>query len=56
MNGLMIVFMLALVLVKFADRKLATRKGDVIYLEDVIKESVATALEIINEKNPELRK
>ena len=42
-------------LVKFADRKLATRKGDVILLEDFIKESIAATLEIINEKNPELK-
>lgn len=42
-------------LVKFADRKLATRTGDVILLEDFIKESIAATLEIINEKNPELK-
>lgn len=40
--------------VKFADRKLSTRKGEVIFLEDLLKESVAKTLEIINEKNPEL--
>jgi len=42
-------------LVKFADRKLATRTGDVIFLEDFIKESIAATLEIINEKSPELK-
>jgi arginyl-tRNA synthetase len=41
-------------LVKFADKKLSTRKGDVILLEDFLKESVAATLEIINEKNPSL--
>lgn len=41
-------------LVKFADRKLSTRKGEVIFLDDLLKESVAKTLEIINEKNPEL--
>lgn len=40
--------------VKFADRKLSTRKGEVIFLEDLLKESVAKTLEIINEKNPKL--
>lgn len=40
--------------VKFADRKLSTRKGEVIFLEDLLKESVAKTLEIINEKNPNL--
>lgn len=41
-------------LVKFADRKLSTRKGEVILLDDLIKESVDKTLEIINEKNPSL--
>ena len=41
-------------LVKFADRKLSTRKGEVILLDDLIKESVDKTLEIINEKNPNL--
>ncbi|MHC1683772.1 MAG: arginine--tRNA ligase [Clostridiaceae bacterium] len=40
--------------VKFADRKLSTRKGEVIFLEDLLRESVAKTLEIINEKNPNL--
>ncbi len=42
-------------LVKFADKKLSTRKGDVIFLEDFLRESVSTTLEIINEKNPDLK-
>lgn len=41
-------------LVKFADRKLSTRKGEVILLDDLIKESVDKTLEVINEKNPNL--
>lgn len=41
-------------LVKFADKKLSTRKGDVIFLEDLLNESIAKTLEIINEKSPEL--
>jgi arginyl-tRNA synthetase len=41
-------------LVKFADKKMSSRKGDVIYLEELLNESVEKALEIINEKNPQL--
>ena len=41
-------------LVKFADRKLSTRKGEVIFLEELLNESVAKTIEVINEKNPEL--
>lgn len=41
-------------LVKFADRKLSTRKGEVIFLEDLLNESISKTMEIINEKNPEL--
>lgn len=41
-------------LVKFADRKLSTRKGEVILLDDLIKESIDKTLETINEKNPKL--
>lgn len=41
-------------LVKFADRKLSTRKGEVILLDDLIRESVDKTLEVINEKNPNL--
>lgn len=42
-------------LVKFADRKLSTRKGNVVLLEELLKEAVAKTLEIINVKNPELK-
>ncbi|QGU95781.1 arginine--tRNA ligase [Clostridium bovifaecis] len=41
-------------LVKFADRKLSTRKGEVIFLEELLNEAVSKTLEVINEKNPEL--
>ncbi|MGE5628801.1 MAG: arginine--tRNA ligase [Solirubrobacterales bacterium] len=41
-------------LVRFADMKLSTRKGNVIFLEDLLKESIDKTLEIINEKNPNL--
>ncbi len=41
-------------LVRFADKKLSTRKGDVIFLEDLLNESVEKTLEVINEKNPDL--
>jgi len=40
--------------VRFADKKLSTRKGDVIFLDELLNEAVAKTLEIINEKNPEL--
>jgi arginyl-tRNA synthetase len=41
-------------LVKFAEKKLSTRKGDVIFLEELLNEAVIKTLEVINEKNPEL--
>lgn len=41
-------------LVKFADKKLSTRSGDVIFLEDVLKESVNKTMSIIEENNPTL--
>ncbi|MBV7276321.1 arginine--tRNA ligase [Clostridium sp. PL3] len=41
-------------LVRFADKKLSTRKGDVIFLEDLLNESIDKTLEVINEKNPNL--
>lgn len=42
-------------LVKFADRKLSTRKGNVVLLEELLKEAVSKTLETINVKNPELK-
>jgi arginyl-tRNA synthetase len=41
-------------LVKFADRKLSTREGTVILLDDLFREAVEKTMEVINEKNPEL--
>lgn len=41
-------------LVKFADKKLATRTGDVIFLEDLLNEAVARSKELIENKNPNL--
>ena len=41
-------------LVKFPDKKLSTRKGDVIFLEDVLSEAVKRTMEVINTKNPNL--
>lgn len=41
-------------LVKFADKKLSTRSGDVIFLEDVLIESVNKTRSIIEENNSEL--
>ncbi|MBU3183845.1 arginine--tRNA ligase [Clostridium estertheticum] len=40
--------------VRFADKKLSTRKGDVIFLDELLNQAVAKTLEVINEKNPEL--
>lgn len=40
--------------VKFADRKLSTRKGEVVFLEDVLNKAVLKAKEVIDEKNPNL--
>lgn len=41
-------------LVKFADRKLSTRSGEVVFLEDVLKESVRRSMAKIDENNPNL--
>lgn len=41
-------------LVKFPDKKLSTRHGDVIFLEDVLNESVSKTLEIISQNNPDM--
>ena len=39
-------------LVKFPGKKLSTRHGDVVFLEDVLNESVSKTLSIITENNP----
>lgn len=41
-------------LVKFPDKKLSTRHGDVVFLEDVLNESIQKTLEIITENSPEM--
>jgi arginyl-tRNA synthetase len=41
-------------LVKFADKKLATRTGDVIFLEDLLNEAVSRSRELIEQKSPNL--
>lgn len=41
-------------LVKFPDKKLSTRHGDVVFLEDVLNESIQKTLEIIKENSPEM--
>ena len=41
-------------LVKFPDKKLSTRHGDVVFLEDVLNESVNKTLEIITKNSPEM--
>ncbi|NOW02579.1 arginine--tRNA ligase [Clostridium beijerinckii] len=41
-------------LVKFADRKLSTRNGSIVLLDDLLREAVEKTMEVINEKNPEL--
>jgi arginyl-tRNA synthetase len=40
--------------IRFADGSMATRKGNIIFLEDVLNKATALATSIINEKNPEL--
>lgn len=42
-------------LVRFLDKKLSTRKGDVILLDELLNEAVVKTLETINEKNPTLK-
>ena len=41
-------------LVKFPDKKLSTRHGDVVFLEDVLNESIAKTLEIIKTNSPDM--
>lgn len=41
-------------IVRFAEKKLSTRKGDVILLDELLSEAVSKTLEVINEKNPTL--
>lgn len=41
-------------LVKFPDKKLSTRHGDVVFLEEVLDESISKTLSVISENNPTL--
>ncbi len=41
-------------LVKFPDKKLSTRHGDVVFLEDVLNESIQKTLEIITQNSPDM--
>ncbi|RMF83772.1 MAG: arginine--tRNA ligase, partial [Nitrospinota bacterium] len=43
-------------LVKFNDEKMGTRRGNIIFLEEVLDKAVALAQSIIEEKNPHLEK
>ena len=40
---------------QFKDKKMSTRKGNIVLLDEVLKESVAKALKIVEEKNPDLK-
>lgn len=40
---------------QFKDSKMSTRKGNIILLDEVLKEAVERAAKIISEKNPELK-
>lgn len=42
-------------LVKFPDKKLSTRNGDVVFLEDVLQEAVTKTREVIEANSPELK-
>ena len=41
--------------VKFGRKTMSTRRGNIIFLEDVIDKAVATVRDIIREKNPDLK-
>jgi len=41
-------------LVKFPDKKLSTRHGDVVFLEDVLNESINKTLDVITANNPDM--
>lgn len=41
-------------LVKFPDKKLSTRDGDVVFLEDVLNESISKTLEVIKTNSPDM--
>lgn len=39
----------------FKDKSMSTRKGNIIYLDEVLKDAIERAEQIINEKNPDLK-
>lgn len=39
----------------FKDKKMSTRKGNIIYLEEVISEAIERSMKIIEEKNPNIK-
>lgn len=41
-------------LMKFEGKKMSTRRGKIVYLEEVLDEAIARALKIIEDKNPDL--
>lgn len=41
-------------LMKFEGKKMSTRRGKIVYLEEVLDEAIARALQVIEDKNPEL--
>ncbi|MNP05916.1 Arginine--tRNA ligase [compost metagenome] len=41
-------------LMRFEGKKMSTRRGKIVYLEDVLDEAVARALQVIEDKNPTL--
>ncbi|MFA9397092.1 MAG: arginine--tRNA ligase [Clostridiaceae bacterium] len=41
-------------LIKLQDKKLSTRHGDVVFLDDLLNEAINKTVEIIQEKNPDL--
>jgi arginyl-tRNA synthetase len=42
--------------ISFKDEKMSTRKGNIIFLEEVLDRAISLAKKIIEEKNPELKK
>jgi len=41
-------------LIRFPEGRMSTRRGKIIFLEDVLNKSIEMATEVINQKNPEL--
>lgn len=43
-------------MIRFADKKMSTREGNIIFLDDVIKKAIKLAKETTTKKNPKLQK